>query len=269
MKKDKDNTGLKNKMLVYDSDCPMCQAYSSAFVKLDLLQKKHRVSFYELQDKNIINKMDEKRSRNEIPLIDLTGGETLYGVDSLLAILSARWNLFSLFKTNKILNFIARKLYAFISYNRKIIVPSQTKNSSINTSPSFHFLWRFVFIIFMFSIGNMLLGINPQLGLTTDSYIFFIIIFLLQGLAALFVSKSKSIDYLGHLSLIWFIMGLLLSLVNMVNLEYMNYIMPLVFVLVYFEHYRRTEIIGYTLPIHVIWLVTQTSLFAYLLNMAA
>jgi predicted DCC family thiol-disulfide oxidoreductase YuxK len=78
-----------NKAIIYDDTCPMCNIYTKAFVQYGFLKSENRLSFTKI-DENIASKLDLHRSKHEIPLIDQDTGEVLYGVDSLVFLLSQK-----------------------------------------------------------------------------------------------------------------------------------------------------------------------------------
>jgi len=73
-----------NKVILYDDHCPMCALYTRGFVKWGVLDQQNRVAFTEagrlLNPEAPATQLDALRARHEIPLIDLAGGPTLYGV---------------------------------------------------------------------------------------------------------------------------------------------------------------------------------------------
>ena len=79
------------KAIIYDDNCPMCKWYTGAFVEANLLKSSNRISFSELNDTPLAEQIEMQRSKHEIPLVDLDGGETIYGVDSLVQLLKPRF----------------------------------------------------------------------------------------------------------------------------------------------------------------------------------
>jgi predicted DCC family thiol-disulfide oxidoreductase YuxK len=73
---------MKDKAILYDHNCPMCALYTKGFVKWQLLDKENRISFAQLDNQIFIERVDWYRARHEIPLVDLQGGQTLYGLES-------------------------------------------------------------------------------------------------------------------------------------------------------------------------------------------
>jgi hypothetical protein len=59
----------RNKILVYDDACPLCVAYTSAFVKAGLLTAEGRQSFSDVSAE-LLHTINYQRSKDEIPLLD-------------------------------------------------------------------------------------------------------------------------------------------------------------------------------------------------------
>ena len=139
--------------MVYDADCPLCAAYTKAFISTEMLDKDGRVPFQQVGG-SFCPGMDEDRSKNEIALVNLETGEVKYGIDSLLAIIGNRYPWMGAVARTQPLNFLVRKLYNFISYNRKVIAPAAAPVSSASTSqfqfdctPTFKLKYRIAYIV--------------------------------------------------------------------------------------------------------------------------
>jgi hypothetical protein len=74
---------MKNKILVYDDNCPLCSWYSAQFVHFGLLPVDGREAFSTL-DPSLLHLIDFDRGRNEILLVDIPSGKVVYGIDALL-----------------------------------------------------------------------------------------------------------------------------------------------------------------------------------------
>lgn len=198
------------KAIIYDSECPLCAAYTNMFVRMGLLQEEERISFSELHHQEFISRMDKAKQGNEIPLVDLNGGETLYGVDALLCLIGRRWPRFSRVFKKQPLYFIVRQLYAIISYNRRIILAKNFCTIEHGCAPDFHRGYRIAFIAFAAVFASW---ISWQLGKTlarTDSVLAFLtgekmlLIcgsgWLLTILSALIFLRRETLSYLGHLA---------------------------------------------------------------------
>lgn len=157
---------LENKALIYDSNCPLCCWYTDKFIQIGALPKNGRISFNELNEKNK-SFLDEQKSKHQIPLLDTKSGKVVYGLDGLTLILSNYFPLFEKILTNAYCKKIVQPLYSFISYNRRIIVPSKISlTQNFDCAPDFHLAWRMSLIVFCISFFyTIILGLNMQLNL--------------------------------------------------------------------------------------------------------
>ena len=141
------------KIIVYDDNCPLCCWYTGAFVETGLLTPDGRQAFGEIDPDKMANQLDLERSKDEIPLLDVNGGATLYGIDSLLYILGQRWPWMVHVARWAPINWFIRSLYKFISYNRRVIVGSQTPEGSFDCSPQFNSFYRYLYLAFAALVG--------------------------------------------------------------------------------------------------------------------
>ncbi|MEM9849765.1 MAG: DCC1-like thiol-disulfide oxidoreductase family protein [Bacteroidota bacterium] len=139
-----------NKALIYDDNCPLCVWYTGLFVKAKLLEK--RIAFSEVSAKDLA-RIDAVRSKHEIPLLDLEGGETLYGLDSLVDVLN---NKIPFLKTIMRIPFVKAFfywLYQLISYNRRLIVGKKGCNNGFDCTPDFNLTFRSYYLLISTSIA--------------------------------------------------------------------------------------------------------------------
>ena len=254
-----------DKILIYDDECPLCQAYSGAFVSMGFLKSENRIAFRTLQDESFGGKMDPIIAKNEIPLVDANGGETIYGTDALIEILSSKWAFFRIFQTNGLLRSISKNAYSFISYNRKIIVPSAPK-TGIDCSPSVNIPWRITFIVLAFVGGNLLLQSSFKNFNLYGGWFILTSLFVVQCMLALLASRRKWLDYVGNLSLVWLIQGFLLKMIMLSEtwFEGMYVLAPGLFIIVCFEHFRRAKMLSYGPIIQALWLLNQSIVWLWL-----
>jgi predicted DCC family thiol-disulfide oxidoreductase YuxK len=145
-----------NQALLYDDNCPLCAAYTSAFVKTGLLDADKRISFSQI---NIADyAIDYNKARHEIPLVNLKNGQVKYGVDALAEILDQQFRFVKPMLKIKPINWFFRKLYRLISYNRKIIVAKPNiQNTCFDCAPDYSVRHRFYLIVFTWVVTNFLL----------------------------------------------------------------------------------------------------------------
>lgn len=260
----------QDNILIYDDDCPMCRAYSGAFTRMGLLKKENRVPFHSIPDESFAGKMDPIKSKNEIPLINLQTGETLYGTEALIEILSQRWPFFRYFKTNPLLHFLSRRAYFFVSYNRKVIVPATPKPGSVDCSPSFSLPYRLSFILMAIGLGSVFYKMAfPHLAYQNQISIG-ILALGIQCIGFLFVQKEKIADYAGNIALLWFLQGFVLYLTRSVqSLFHSSFwvLYPGIFMLFCLAHFRRSNLLQTNMPIQALWLLNQLLWWALLFQL--
>lgn len=201
---------MKNKVLIYDDHCPLCAWYSGLFVKYGFLPSDGRRPFSTLDD-CLLSKIDFNKSRNEIPLLDLSTNEVAYGIDALLEILGQKIPFIKTVGNRAPLRWILRRLYKLISFNRKVIVASRCSPGSIDCTPDNDYLYRRVFMvvgllfntIMLFPLQAVLLSKLSFyhldiLQLQTAHFVFVII----NCTLASFFSKAKGYNYLGQVNIL-------------------------------------------------------------------
>lgn len=206
-----------NHILLYDDYCPLCVWYSGLFVKYKLLDPTNRQPFSTANEK-LLSLIDFEKGRNEIPLIDQTNGTVTYGLDALLILLGKSFPFIKKAGNIQPVYWFLRKLYKFISLNRKVIVAKKCHSGSIDCSPEFNISYRLllpvvaVLAVFL-SAGSVHHSILSRISFYTASYT------QLQIAAALFITIMyasafllrfhKAIECIGQVSVV-ILIGLLL-----------------------------------------------------------
>lgn len=119
---------LENYTMVYDADCPLCMAYTNAFVSTKMLDRQGRIPYQQVGGE-FVPGMDAERAKNEIALVNRETGQVTYGLNSLLTVLEYRNRWIGKVARTQPLNFLIQKFYNFISYNRKVIIPAPRRES--------------------------------------------------------------------------------------------------------------------------------------------
>lgn len=138
---------LNEHTLLYDSDCPLCQAYSSAFIRAGFLDEKGRIPFHEMKQE-IKSRLDMNRARHEIALLNRKSGEVLYGTSGLVKILASKIPLIGTLFKFSFIHALVNILYNFVSYNRKVIMPFRKNYSLPSCAPDYHTGYRISFVLF-------------------------------------------------------------------------------------------------------------------------
>lgn len=187
-----------DKAIIYDDTCPMCKIYTSAFVKNGLLTEQGRISFAELQENNACQ-IDFEKGRHEIPLIDLNGGKTIYGLDSMVYLLNQRFKIVGATMKIKPIYWFFKKLYTLVSYNRRVIAPSKKQIIKYDCAPDFNLKYRLIYIGLALIISAFIFNNAIQIVEPNSTIKSILSIALIAGFSgALFFNDKMVIEYLGQ-----------------------------------------------------------------------
>lgn len=111
---------LKGKLAVYDSDCALCRSARRFALRLGVIGDEDCVALYDVppQYKAAV---DAERFRREMALIDTQGGQTLYGVDGLLAVCTQRYAVLAPLCSLRVVRSLCKGLYSIVAPNRYVI----------------------------------------------------------------------------------------------------------------------------------------------------
>ena len=191
---------LNNHIILYDADCPMCKAYTKAFTHSGMLAGNGRATYQEMPE-DICPLVDPQRAANEIALVNTETGEVSYGVRSLFKVISNSFPVFKRLFLFAPFVWVMSKFYAFISYNRRVIVPAAHRGYGIQ--PSFRLSYRVVYVVFAWVVVGSILTIyarhlSPLVPLGDPLREYYICggQILFQGVVV-FYTPAKRWDYLG------------------------------------------------------------------------
>ncbi|MGU3376472.1 hypothetical protein [Chryseobacterium sp. M5A1_1a] len=241
---------LKNHTLIYDNECPMCTIYSKGFTKCGMLDGDGREAFTEISVRNK-SLIDFDRAKNEIALVDHDKNEVAYGIDSLLLIIGNSFPLLEKMARIQPLYWLFKKLYSFVSYNRKQIIPSKKDNTEQSCVPDFNLKYRLGYMAFVAIFSAYILSLfSGKLGLNLAPNFFreFAVCLgqiLWQTIFLKAYLKDKIWDYLGNMMTVSLIGTLLLIpalIMNFTPVFYLIYFGIVVFIM-FLEHLRRCKIL--------------------------
>jgi len=263
---------LKNHTLIYDNECPMCNIYSKGFIKSGMLDENGREAFTDmsLRNKNLI---DFHRAKNEIALVDHEKNKVIYGLDSLLLIIGNSFP--TLEKITRIQPFywFFKKLYSFVSYNRKQIIPSKKDNTEEACIPDFNLKYRLAYLAFVVIFSGYILSIFSTklgLGLTQNFWREFTICIgqiVWQIVFLKFYLKDKTWNYLGNMMTVSLIGTLLLvpSLFLNLNSAFSIVYFGIVVFIMFLEHMRRCRILKLNFFPTLSWTIFRMIVLALIL----
>lgn len=254
---------LNNHTILYDEDCPLCNAYTSTFINTKMLDEEGRKPYCKISNHER-EFVDIERAANEIALVDNENKEVIYGIDSLLKIIGFSFPLIEKIGNFAPVNFLLRKLYSFISYNRKVIMPSEKKEDpNLECSPSFNFKYRLLYIVLGLLITVVTLFKFSELIEILPASSYQREVFLAVGMVVsqlLFIIKKDyqtQINYIGNI-----ITVSLFGCIGLFQLMLLHSIFPIpqsvilvgftgTVALMFFEHKRRIQLLE--LPTYLSW----------------
>lgn len=248
---------MKNKILIYDDNCPLCTWYSGLFVKYGFLNPDGRKPFSTLDDK-LLSKIDFDKSRNEIPLLDTSTYKVLYGIDALLELLDQKIPFIKATGNVAPLKWVLKKIYKCISFNRKVIVAKKCGPGSIDCSPDANYVYRFLFMalclafntLMLFPFQNNLFGKLSYYHLDTYqlqiAHFGFVII---NCTLAFSFSKARAYEYLGQVNMLALSVILLLIPLMILHNFFFSELFSTIWLittaaLIFKEYARRMEYTG-------------------------
>jgi len=267
---------LSNHIILYDAECPMCKMYTKAFTKSGMLDNGGRASYQNMPEA-ACPVVDRQRAVNEIALVNTQTGEVSYGIQSLFKIIGNSWPLFKpLFNFGPFV-WVMKKVYAFISYNRRVIIPATHLEQGIQ--PEFKLGYRLAYLLFTWLIvGSILTAyahhLTPLVPLGNPLREYYICggQVLFQGIVISFYAPVKRWEYLGKMMTIS-LAGALLLLPILLLAKFVA-INPLICTLcflavaglMFLEHIRRTKLMQLGWLLTISWVVYRLLLLAIILN---
>jgi len=270
---------LENQTLLYDEDCPLCSLYTTGFVKSGMLDENGRKSYCQLSTEEQ-SFVDLNRAPNEIALVDNKTKTVIYGIDSLIKVVGFSFPLIEKTAKLKPIHFILKKMYSFVSYNRKVIIPGHVKEGNkLECTPDFNYKYRYLFIGFALTLTSLVLfGYSnlipnlPKSNITREVILAFgQIVF--QSLFLLNFDKKTLINYAGNLMTVSLMGSLILVPILILN-QFIN--LPEVLVLGWFsitvlimfvEHQRRIKILKLPFYLSYTWILYRILALLLILNL--
>jgi hypothetical protein len=262
---------LKNRKLLIDQDCPMCNIYGKCFSKIGLIDK-NTISPYQTIHDSYANQIDMERAKNEIALLDTETSTTHYGIDAMIEIVVHRAVFLKKILHSKLIYAFLLRLYRFISYNRKVIYPTSKNGKTRDCTPELNkkYRWTYIFFVAVFTgliLNQFAFHLNARLGWEHNWVREFIICFGQIGwqmTAISFFKKEKTLEYLGNMSTVSMIGGILLLPVLLANYYFPISLIGLIAMfgivvgIMFFEHIRRCKLLGVPFAMTISWVGFRT-----------
>ena len=263
---------LKDHVILYDSECPMCKAYTRVFTSTGMLDKEGRAPYQDMPS-FACPVVDQQRAVNEIALVDRVTGEVNYGIESLFKVMGHSFPVFSPVFSFPPFVGLMRKVYAFISYNRKVIIPAP-KTGEHSIQPSFSLRYRILWLLFTVWIVGFVLthyaGLLPGVLPKSNGFREYGIAggqVLVQGLIISLFAPAKRWDYLGNMMTISLAGALLLlplmawsAVTHLPSPVAAGYFLT-VAALMLLEHIRRTKLLSLGWGLTLSWVAYRVVIF--------
>jgi hypothetical protein len=233
------------KLIVYDESCPMCRLYTKGMVATGNSANLARISSAQLTQ-DVVNRLDIQRARHEIPLVDLDGGETIYGVDTWAYAFGKQNKPLKRLLSYRRFKAILQNLYAFISYNRRIIITSAPGRwNLLDLQPDFRLSYRLTFILVIFGLIGVLLS-AMHFPIWLPAALALLVAQLTIACLHLLCQYSHSflqsfLDYTGHLGMSLLLGGMISGIGIMTDWAAL---VPVGYALTISQHFIRTYRLG-------------------------
>ncbi|ADY51859.1 hypothetical protein Pedsa_1292 [Pseudopedobacter saltans DSM 12145] len=269
---------LKNHLILFDAECPMCRLYTQTFVDSGMLDKDGRTAYQDVSEQ-MCPMLDRQRAVNEIALINQETGEVTYGVESLFKVFATSYPFFKGLFTFKPFVWIMKKCYAFISFNRRVIVPAAVEANAYQLQPAFKLKYRVAYLLVTWILTAAILTayvplLNELLpkGGTYREYLICGIQLIFQGFVINGIDSNKFWAYLGNMMTISFVGALLLlpalliaQFVSIAPIFYMLWFMGIVGLML-LEHMRRCKILQLGWLPTATWILYRVLVLLFIFN---
>ncbi|MBJ2174926.1 DUF393 domain-containing protein [Aureibaculum sp. A20] len=272
-------TTLKNYTLLYDDDCPLCKTYTSVFIKTKMLDRNGRQAYSSISQMEY-GYIDLEKAKNQIALINHDDKTVLYGIDSLLKVIGYSFPFIEKIGQTSPIKWFLKKLYSFISYNRKVIIPIKKRDfQCMSCEPEFNIKYRIIYILFTTLITSLVLyQYSEQLFFLPDSTIgretvLAIVQIVFQSVFLLKINRNDLLNYIGNLMTVSLMGSLMLMPIIIIN----HFIMlptlillswfGLTALLMFMEHYRRVNLLNLSTYLSYTWVLYRVIALLLILNL--
>jgi len=268
---------LTNHTLIYDAECPLCNAYTSQFIKHGMLDKNGRTAFTNFDFENK-TEIDKNLACNKIALINTTKNEIIYGIDSLLKVVGFSFPLIAKIGKLPLVYWFLNRLYNFISYNRKMIAPGKSPQNS-NCNPEKNLIYRLTFIVFCGLIVHFIVTwffqtflhsfLNKQIQF--PDFALYASQFPIQALMFYGLKQKNFYDYAGQIAAVSLFGALLLGVlgvglllieklgINISLLAPVSY--GMVYMFMFLEHLKRVKLYQLSVWLCVSWFIFRLVIY--------
>lgn len=269
---------LKNQTLLYDADCPLCRVYTKGFIDAGMLDANGKKPYCQLSEQEQ-SFVDVRRASNEIALVDNENKTVVYGIDSLLKVIGFSFPWIQKVGQSQPIKFFLKKLYSFISFNRKVIIPNELNRATkLQCVPEFSFKYRWLYIAFACIVTSFvfnkffnLIDVLPK-STITSGLILVVGQLIFQSLFLVKIDKKTIVSYLGNLMTVSLLGSLLLlpflvlnSIFDIPQWVYFAWF-ALTLIAMFFEHSRRVKLLKMSSYLSITWVIYSIIVFTFILN---
>jgi predicted DCC family thiol-disulfide oxidoreductase YuxK len=268
---------LTNHTLIYDAECPLCNAYTSQFIKQGMLDKNGRTAFADFDFEGNAQ-IDKNLACNRIALINTSNNEITYGINSLLKVIGFSFPLIAKIGKQPLVYWFLNRLYNFISYNRKMIAPGKSPQNS-NCNPEKNLTYRLVFIVFCGLVVHFTVTwffqtflhsfLNHQMHF--PDFVLYVSQFPIQALVFYGLKQKNFYDYAGQIAAVSLFGALLLGVlgVGLLLIQKLGIDISLlatvsygmVYMFMFLEHLKRVKLYQLSTWLCVSWFVFRLAIY--------
>jgi predicted DCC family thiol-disulfide oxidoreductase YuxK len=257
---------LQNHIILYDAECLMCKLYTLAFVQTGMLDETGRATYQHMPNE-VCPVVDRQRAVDEIALVDTQTGKVTYGVDSIFKVLAHSMPVLKPLLRFVPFVWLMRKVYAFISYNRRVIIPAGNMEHNV-LQPTFRLRYRLLYLAITWLVvgavltqyAHYLTGVVPA-GNAYREYLICGGQIVFQGMVISRYAPAKMWGYLGNMMTIS--LGGALLLLPVMWMASTFTLSPVVCAilfmavagLMFLEHIRRTRLLELGWLLTVSWVI--------------
>ncbi len=268
---------LENHTIIYDAECPLCNAYTQGFIKYKMLDINGRTAFQQFDFDNN-TEIDKTKAANKIVLFNSETNEITYGLPSLIKIIGFNYPNLAKLANISVIHFVLSLLYSFISYNRKMIAPSKITNEN-SGNPSINLPHRIAFIACCAILVHVIVTWYFQrfllpfmhLRFNLPDVVLFLAQFPFQALVFYLFKQNNFYDYAGQLAFVSALaaFGLLIAGIAFKVLLYFHFDIQFLgiitygaaFMFMFYEHLRRVKLYNWSIWICVSWIVFRLLIY--------
>jgi hypothetical protein len=270
---------LSNHKLILDKNCPICGLYANCLKKIRLIDD-NTIAYYQNVNRKVFEQINAERAKSEVALVHPRSGKTKYGVDAFIKILTNDKPRLDRFFHLKYVYFLIEKLYRLISFNRKVIVGGGIVENGRGCAPRVHVPYRIAYILIaaLFTglmVNGFTAALDTELGVNHMGWREYAVCFgqiFWQFAVLSIVRPSKRLAYLGNMSTVSIIGGLLLIPLLLVNQFIdLNWLVLLfgfsaIVGTMFLMHVKRCKRLGLPFIVSISWVLFRTIVLVLVLS---